>query len=407
MVIFMSKQEEITVSFEELRAAIAGYVIALAIGFTLYALMITLPTGKYWLPYGEVAAKAVTDAFYRLVWFIEDMTEAQFYASVPAGIFLCVFGLIAWYLDKIKSKYAGFSISYGTGLWPWVFVAQTLGLFVSVYVCNYLEVLAHTDFGWVPTFVPFVSIPPAVIFVYGKGWKNVLTGAVLGGIVGFPIAWFVIDKLLRPWELPAVIGNVTGMWVGTIAVLEICRYLPWMKLPSSSNPSKEEKKDSPQIKITVTWFLRRVLADFTEAQFWGNEIASLGMIFGAILSWFLDPKHIAYASVLFPAIFASQVVGSATGILLYLKWWKIKGWYPTFVPVVSVGPAVVLTFGGSIPVILAGGILGGIIGPVVADLIIRSLPKGWHPVIGNTFSMAFSTALVVIIIRYFWAFGLL
>ena len=56
-----------------------------------------------------------------------------------------------------------------------------------------------------------------------------------------------------------------------------------------------------------------------------------------------------------------------------------KGWYGTYVPVVSVGPACVLMFGSTIPVAITAGILGGIIGPALAEYFCDKLPEDYHP----------------------------
>ena len=68
---------------------------------------------------------------------------------------------------------------------------STIGLAISVTL--YIQ---HLQVGWIPTFVAFVSIPASVVLLYGGGWKNTLTGSILGGILGFPIALFVIKVLL-------------------------------------------------------------------------------------------------------------------------------------------------------------------------------------------------------------------
>jgi hypothetical protein len=60
--------------------------------------------------------------------------------------------------------------------------------------------------------------------------------------------------------------------------------------------------------------------------------------------------------------------------------------YPTYVPLVSVVPAAVLTYGGSMVVIVLSAVLGAIAG---------RLPSYLHPYIGNVLSMAISTLLIV------------
>jgi hypothetical protein len=116
---------------------------------------------------------------------------------------------------------------------------------------------------------------------------------------------------------------------------------------------------------------------------------------GTLLSWVLNPQHPALGSGLLPAMLLSQVLASAIGVFLYYERWRDLEWYPTFVPVVSVAPAVVLTFGGTMQSILAGAVLGAVAGPPVAQFVIDRLPNHWHLYIGNTFSMALCTLVIV------------
>ncbi|MBA4493533.1 hypothetical protein ACFO25_13880 [Paenactinomyces guangxiensis] len=396
-----------------------GFLIVVITGFALYMMMVSLQTKLLAHPilfdYDTLQKQAVSNVQWRLLWLIGDTTEAQFYKSVFAGIGLLTFALIAHVLDRWRLRWAGFPIAYGTGLWLWIFFASMVGLFVSVFL--YGGQLSH---GWVPTFVPFVSVPAGVVLIYGRGWKTAVTGGILGGLFTFPISWFLIEKILNPLGYPSVIGNVTGMWLGAILVFEICRYLPWMSpgqvTPIESSADNGGNSEITQQEIATTietpetgqlkkdlgsmWFVRRVLADFTEAPFYANELASIGLILGAILSWVLNPLNPAYGSGVFPAILLSQILTAAIGIFLYYDLWKKLGWYPTFVPLVSVAPAVVLTFNGSMTSIIAGALLGALAGPPFAQCIIRILPKHYHGFIGNTLSMAVCTWVIISMLKY-------
>lgn len=381
------------------RRVFPAFLSIIVFSIILYGIMMLIESQNIFLlfSYEKLERFAGVEFLYTILWFLGDMTEAQFYKSFIGGIALIIFAYIAHRLYKRGSKHAGFSISYGSGLWPWVFLSGAIGLAISILLYGHLI----NEEGWVPTFVTFVSIPGAIVLIYGGGWKNTLTGAILGGLIGFPIAWFVISILLNPIEMHAVIGNVTGMWLGAIIVFEICRHLPWMKKEAEENDAEEDR--SPE-EVTFErgnkWFVRRVLADFTEPQFYANEWASIGLLVGVMITWLLNPFHVAYGSGLFPALLLSQILTLAISNFLYYDQWDKYGWYPTFVPVVSVAPAVVLTFGGSFFIVFSGAVLGAIIGPPVAQMIINKSPSHWHPVVGNTFSMALSTFLVTLILRF-------
>lgn len=374
-------------------------------GFALYWIMLALEgrlePGSV-LPSFESWLERVSEPFYFFLWYLGDITEAEFYVSVLGSVGILLFAFLAYLLDQRGSRLRGYPISYGTGLWPWILASTLIGLAISVGLWGSLLL---PESGWIPTFVPFVSVPAGVVFVYGGGWRIALTGAVLGALLTFPIAYLLILYVLNPLDLHVVIGNVTGMWLGGAIAFEICRYLPWMRQeeapPEGEDiPETEEATDLPEPPPAVDttlrgWFGRRVLADFSEAQFYGNELASAGLLLGTLLSWLLNPLHPALGSGLLPAILLSQTLASAVGIFLYYERWRDLEWYPTFVPVVSVAPAAVLVYGGSMQSILAGALLGAIAGAPVAQFVIDRLPNHWHLYVGNTFSMAFCTLLIV------------
>lgn len=91
----------------------------------------------------------------------------------------------------------------------------------------------------------------------------------------------------------------------------------------------------------------------------------------------------------------AQALTSALGVVIWRHQWIKHGWYPTYVPLVSVVPAAVLTHGGSGVVIALSATLGALIAPPLACAITQRLPGHFHPYIGNVISMAISTLLVV------------
>jgi hypothetical protein len=396
------------------RPSAAGFLIVVVFAITLYLLMTNLPTGQVWLPdYRDWFQNMPTNLLYKIYWFIGDHTEAGFQKSFLGALLMIIFAALSYFLKKANphSKLAGaFTVSYAPGNWPWVFAASTLGLFLSVFVFNYVNIATTPrgmEIGWVPTMIPVVSFPAAVVLTFGGNWATVLTGGILGGLIGCPLAWILLDKLIVPAGLHGVIANVTSMWVGTIVILQLCEHFPWIKKPAPANPSPDPLPDpSPMPPIdSASWFIRRVLADFTEGPFYGNELASVGLLLGCVISWFLNPAHSSYGSMLLPAILLSQFLASAIATYLYFGKW-VEGGFPTFVPVFSVAPAVVLFFGGTPQSILAGAILGAVFCPPVAAMVNSRLPRGWCPVIGNTFSMGLCTAIVVTALKYLPFFGM-
>ena len=124
----------------------------------------------------------------------------------------------------------------------------------------------------------------------------------------------------------------------------------------------------------------------------------LGLIVGVLLAYALNPLSPAYGSGWLPQLVAGQALTSLLGILLWRRQWRQRGWYPTYVPLVSVVPAAVLTHGGSPAVIIVSAALGALIAPPLACAIAARLPGYIHPYIGNVLSMAISTVLIVPIV---------
>jgi hypothetical protein len=145
----------------------------------------------------------------------------------------------------------------------------------------------------------------------------------------------------------------------------------------------------------LLWSIRRVLADFSEAPFFGNELASLGLLAGVLLAYVLNPLSPGYGSGLILPLVGAQALTSAIGVVIWRQQWIKRGWYPTYVPLVSVVPAAVLTYGGSWAVVGASALLGALIAPPLACTLAGRLPAHIHPYIGNVISMALSTLIIV------------
>lgn len=368
-----------------------------------------------------------------LLWldrFLSDMTEAQFYGSALAGGGMLVGAALAHGLAVRKSRGRGFDISYGTGLWPWVLVSALAALLLSHLLWSWtLEFSA-----WQPLFVPFVSVAPAIVLIYGRGWVTAVTAAVLAALLTTPVALVLVDFVLVPAGLPAVIGNVTSMWTGALIAFALCRALPWMRLPAdtagspeaiggdgipegaASAPSATEpavptrddrvrsnlRAEEPAAEEKQTarrlWLPRRALADFTEPQFYGNEWASLAMIGGVLLAWFLGGAGQGPLGLV-PDILTAQLLTALLAVWICAGQWQSQGWYPTFVPIVSFVPAAVLEFGGGWAVIVSASVLGALTGPYIGRAIARRLPADFHPFIGSVMSMTIITLAGVPLLR--------
>lgn len=329
-----------------------------------------------------------------LRWVLGDISEVAFYKHEFASIGLLAGAYLAYRANRTGKAWQGFSICYGSGLWPWLVTSSLLGLLLS----NLLWGWTVTATAWQPTFAAFVSLPAAMVLMFGGGWKVAINGAVMGALLVTPACLLIVNYVCNPLGLPVVIGNVSGMAVGSVIAFLICRYQPGLVKPqASAEPSEPPRAPLPAKTpdYGVVWTLRRILADFSEAPFFGNEWASLGLIAGALLAYSLSPMSPAYGSGLLPQLIGAQALTSALGVIIWRRQWMRRGWYPTYIPLVSVVPAALLTYGDSWLVIISSALLGALMAPPLACAIAKRLPADMHAFIANVLSMAISTVLII------------
>jgi len=340
-----------------------------------------------------------------LAWTLGDTTEPGYAHSALAGALMLLGGYLAHRACTANKRWAGFPVTSGTGLFVWAVGSAAISLVLSNVAWGWT--IAVTGM-WQPTFVPFASVPAAVVLVYGARWSVALTGAVLGVALSTPIALIAVNFGCRPLGLPTVVGATTGMAVSAVIAFALCRHLPWMQsatvvVPRCNVGSPHHFADTG--RQGPWWLARRILADFTDAQFIGNEWASAGLLAGTVISYLLNPALEGDVGNLLPQLLIAQVLTAGVAVTTWHRKWATYGWYPTFVPVVSIAPATVLAFDGGVKAIIAGAILGALIGPPFAAAVARRLPPEFHPFIGNVVSMAITTAIVVTALSVTPGFG--
>ena len=331
-----------------------------------------------------------------LRWGLGDVSEAQFYKSELASLGLFVGAGIAYYFSKMRSKWQGFQLSYGTGLFPWILLSSSLSLILSNIIWGWTLIESNS---WQPTFVTFVSLPAATVLMYGRGFKIAIIGAVAGALFVTPSSLIIVNYVCVPLNLPSIIGNVLGMAIGSLIAFLIFKKFNLSCLVKQTEtkkqePIEEEKEIEPKATHSF-WVVRRALADFSESQFIANEWAGLGLIIGALLAIYLNPLSISYGSGLIGNILISQMLAALTAVILWKSKWEKYGWYPTYIPISSVAPVSVLVFGGSLSSIILGAFIGACVAPPLAAFISKKLPKYQHPYIGNVVSMAITSLLAL------------
>ena len=378
------------------RSRLDRAIIWLMLGTTLLIIWLSFTYrtswSAHWPDYSHMVSSLPEPSAW-LRWVLGDISEVAFYKHEFASIGLLAGAYLAYWANRTGKAWQGFTICYGSGLWPWLVTSSLLGLLLS----NLLWGWTVTASSWQPTFAAFVSLPAAMVLMFGGGWKVTINGAIMGAVLVTPMCLLIVNYVCNPLGLPAVIGNVTGMAVASVGAFLLCRYLP--SLVKSDPPKPSAPVPAPAITKTpdygVVWSLRRVLADFSEAPFFGNEWASLGLIAGRLAGLHLNPTSPVYGTGLLPQLIAAQALTSALGVVIWRRQWILRGWYPTYVPLVSVVPAAVLTYGGSWQVIASSALLGALIAPPLACAIAKRLPADMHGFIGNVLAMAISTLLII------------
>ena len=269
--------------------SIAGFLVTIGIGFAFYLIIPVIPTlnlGKY--AYSNIINDIDSSLLKQVMWFFINFTEADFSAGVFSSIFGMVGAFIAWQLAKRGSKYSGIAICYGeSSMWPWVFVAQSLSLILTLCIFPIFDLLASDNIDWLPTFIVVVTSPAAIMLTYGPSWRNLVTAAVLPALFGTPATLWYRNIVVPLLEIPLGVSNLLGMALTGFMLCSVCTVLPWME------KKETVKYPKPVIENTHSplWSIRKSLADFSDPHFWGNEIASIGIIFGATLDWIINPKH--------------------------------------------------------------------------------------------------------------------
>ncbi|MGW1739060.1 hypothetical protein ACWCPQ_09640 [Nocardia sp. NPDC001965] len=327
---------------------------------------------------------------------LRDLADPVFYGTAAAGLLMLAGGAFAHAVRDRDVTWKGFAVACDSGLWVWTVSAGLLALVLSHLAWGWTR---SADTPWQPLFVAFVSVTPAVVLMYGKGWRVALTAAVLGAGCTAPAAIAAATYICAPLGIPPVAGFTAAMSVTAYAAFALCRRLPWLDAQSGSysNPTAPDATGSPPgppRPQSATWILRRVLADFTEAPFFGNEWAGAGLIAGGILAYLaIQPSE--GLPGLFPQILGAQLVAGTLSVIIWRHQWRVHGWYPSFVPIVSVAPAAVIAFAATpVPTGIAV-LLGVLAGPPLAFRLGELVPRHVHRFVGCVGSMAICTAAIV------------
>ncbi|WP_327286766.1 hypothetical protein [Streptomyces sp. NBC_01198] len=99
-------------------------------------------------------------------------------------------------------------------------------------------------------------------------------------------------------------------------------------------------------------------------------------------------------------VLIGQLITALTGVIIWRQRWLEAGFYPTFVPVVSLVPAAVLTYNGAMVPTVVAALVGALVSPPTAAAISARLPAGFHPFVGNVAATSICTALIVPLLSF-------
>lgn len=203
------------------RSRVDKTIIALGLISALLILWTALTHQDTWPSYGDMVA-GFPEPIAWLRWVLGDISEVAFYKHELASLGLLAGAYLAWWASRSGKRWQGFAICYGSGLWPWLVTSSLLGLLLSNLLWGW-TVTAET---WQPTFAAFVSLPAAMVLMFGGGWKVTLNGALLGALLVTPMCLLIVNFVCVPLGLPVVIGNVLGMAAGSVIAFVVCRRVP-------------------------------------------------------------------------------------------------------------------------------------------------------------------------------------
>lgn len=178
-----------------------------------------------WPDYMQLAA-TLDQPLSRLRWIVGDISEVAFYKHELPALGLLLGACLAHWAHVHGYRWHGFAICYGSGLWPWVFTSSLLGLLLSHALWGW----TLASGAWQPTFVAFVSLPAAMVLLFGAGWQVTITGALLGALLVTPASLLMVNYLCYPLQLPVVVGNVGGMALASVIAFMLCwRFPSWVR----------------------------------------------------------------------------------------------------------------------------------------------------------------------------------
>lgn len=339
-----------------------------------------------------------------LLYILANWTECHGLMCWLAGAVMIGSGFIVhWYLRKNKDK-------KGIKMYPpagpgggylGMIAAGFVGLIVANLVWGFrFDVEAGVTY--LAVFIVCCAIPAGITLTYGNNWKVWLTAGVICGLLQYPLEEVCFNLAAQLHIPPLILFTTVVVMVGGIICVEIFRLCPWVK---KYIKEPETRQQTPYVqtdcapRATSGWLFRRTMADWTEIMFFGNEWIGVATIAALVLSWWLNPWSVVYASagVMPGMVFGSLLAGSLALFVYYPKY-KAAGFYNTFC-VVSAFLLTFLYYGmngtpqacSSLPLILIAAVFMAFIAPQICAAC-----SGW---LGPRLSKRYEGAVLAVLVN--------
>lgn len=351
-----------------------------------------------------VGGAAEGSVFYRVMWFLIDLDQGTFMASIIGTGFLLIGLAVASHLERKKSPHMGTGVCGMNGIIfkmvACAFAGLILGQIVNDICGLIVGVNPFATYGWVPTFAIFLAAQVLVAF-YGTTPSKMVTITVLSSIVTYLSCWFFLHFVVVPVGLPLFCCVSFGLIVAVPVCSEILRVLPWIKKADPA-PAPDEYAEVPMPVLSENkWFVHTTFGDIGQLVVWGSSIAVIFMYIGSIINWAIDPLNVGYSVGNFGTMIAAQIATAALGIFIYYPRWKKNGFTFTFGGIVF-SSAIIITYANHWVVVLSAIILGAlVVGPFI-DWLIKTFNKNgrYHVIFFVQIGIGVCVAVYSLILKY-------
>lgn len=317
--------------------------------------------------------------FGKLLYVLANWTECHGLMCWLAGLIMVGSGILVHaYLRKNKDKQniKMYPPAGPGGGYLGMIASGFVGLLVANLIWGFrFDVAAGVTY--IAVFIVCCAVPQAITLTYGNNWKVWTTAGVICGLLQYPFEEFSL-KLAGLLHIPPLVLFTTLVVLGTgIICVELFKICPWVKKYVNDAKTRQMMpyvKTNCEPRATSGWLIRRTLADWTEIMFFGNEWIGLATIAALVLSWFLNPFSVVYATPnLLPGMLCGSLLTGSLALFIYEPKYEELGFYNTFCTV----SAFLLTFlcfgmaqipaAASLPLVLISAIAIAFVVPLITN----------------------------------------